>query len=120
MNNILLFLETFYIYFMFNHFKTTISVHHPFENILYGDFFTHPISSGLYESKICPLGNLVGKLFLIWSLVALFLDKKRFDTIHRIFIVLLFIGSLLLNLNAFIYMVPVFLFEIYLQYGGPI
>ena len=33
----------------------------------------------------------------------LFFDKKRFDTIHKIFIILLFIGSLLLNLNAFIY-----------------
>lgn len=115
MNKILLFLETLYIYFMFNHFKTTISVHHPFENIVGGNFLAHPISTGLYESKICPFGNLVGKLFLIWTLAILFLDKKRFDTIHKIFIVLLFIGSLLLNLNAFIYMIPVFLYEFYLQ-----
>ena len=120
MNKILLFLETVYIYYMFNHFKTDISIHHPFEKFLEDDFLKHPISTGVYESKICPLGNLVGKLFLIWSLVALFLDKKKFDKIHKIFIILLFIGSILLNMNAFMYMVPVFLLEIYLQYGGPI
>ena len=54
-------LEVVYIIYMFVIFQTKYSIHHPLEYIMeskLSNFFSHPISSDIYESKICSLVNI--------------------------------------------------------------
>ena len=96
-------LESLYLYYMFNIFKTKFSIHHPFEYLATGfNFIKHPISSNLYENKICPLGNLVGKLAIFWFIGRHFINKDLMIKLNRILIGILVISSLLMNMNAFI------------------
>ena len=116
MNNQILvsLLEGLYLYYMFNHFETKISINHPLEFIITGqhDFLKHPIATGIKESKICPLGNLVGKLAILWFLGRhLIKDNKKMIKINKILIGLLFFLSLLMNANAFIYILPIIFIE---------
>ena len=75
---ILSIIEGIYVYYMFNHFKTKISVHHPLEQYLFLNgncFLKHPISTGIYESKICSLGQIVGKLMIFWFIGRYFISN---------------------------------------------
>lgn len=107
-------IEGIYIIYMFNFFKTKWSIHHPLELLLEGNtYLQHPINTGDYENKICGLGNLVGFLLLIWFLFRWKLpDNVRLIWNKRI-IYLVTICSLLMNLNAFIYFIPILVFEYY-------
>ncbi len=115
-------LEAIYIWYMYTQFKTRISYNHPFEadilkfKILKSDFFQHPISTSKYGSKICPLGHLVGWLLPIWMvLYTLSQNKLPFlTTLHKIIWALVFVISFILNFNAWLYLVPVFMVESYL------
>ena len=114
------FIESFYIYFMYNIFKTKISFNHPLENILMkqpmSNYFKHPIQSDIYENKICPFGKLVSKMLVIWIFIRRYLSKKHKKTIKKInkfIFILVLIGSLIMNLNSFIYLIPIFIFELY-------
>ena len=106
-------IESVYIIYMFNYFKTRLYIHHPFEYLLLNEsvysFLKHPISSIEYENKICPLGNLVGYIFAIWIFLRNYFESK---IINKVIIYLILIGSLILNLNAFIYFIPLFIYEI--------
>ena len=108
-------IEAFYIYFMYNIFKTNISFNHPLESILMeksiNNYFKHPINSDIYENKICPFGKLVSKLLVIWIIIRNFINIKINKKINKIIFILVFIGSIIMNLNAFIYLIPVFIFE---------
>ena len=102
----------FYILFMFNYFKTTISINHPLEFYIVGnlgDYFKHPISSSYYESKICKFGQDIIRV------LALYLFYKSYYPVNKNFnyfvIFLTFIFSLM-NFNALIYLLPYFLYEI--------
>lgn len=108
---------------MFVFFKTSYSIHHPLEYIMDNqltDFFRHPISSDIYESKICPLGNILAKLSVIFFISRIFYylcfqtPEKRY-TFYVINVILAM--SLLMNLNAFIYLIPIFVVEYYLLYN---
>ena len=108
---------------MFVFFKTSYSIHHPLEYIMDNqltDFFRHPISSDIYESKICPLGNILAKLSVIFFISRIFYylcyqtPEKRY-TFYVISVILAM--SLLMNLNAFIYLIPIFVVEYYLLYN---
>ena len=111
------FIEAFYIFFMFNIFKTTITFHHPIEILIqdktnFLNFLKHPIYSSKYENKICMLGKIVS-----WFLVLWILNKKKLSSkintkrINYIIFSIFFIGTLLMNINSFIYMIPIFLYE---------
>ena len=113
--------RSYYIWFMYTQFKTTISIHHPLEagilSLLKGDFFQHPISTHKYESKICPLGHLVGWILPIWMIFYGVSNANIFlKIIHRIIWGLVFILSFILNMNAWIYLLPVFIIESYLEF----
>lgn len=112
---ILSFIEGTYLFYMFSHFKTRYSIHHPLEYIYNKyDFIKHPISTGLYENKICDLGDLVSKLLFFWFIIRHFIKNNiLMNKINTLFIVLLFIGSLVMNMNAFIYILPIIIFEMY-------
>ena len=65
-------LQGLYIAYMYNFFKTTKSIHHPFEYLVDGhNFIKHPVNTGLYENKICPIGNIVSFILLIWFIFRL-------------------------------------------------
>jgi hypothetical protein len=112
MNNIYIsLLESIYIIFMYNFFKTEKSFHHILEiiiNIKKGIFY-HPINTGLYENKICDFGKLSSFLISIWFLTRHFITKS--NELNKIFLKIIFIISLLMNLNAFIYLIPIFITE---------
>lgn len=113
-------IEALYILFMFNYFKTKYSVHLSWEYITQKHFFLkHPIRSEIYESKICPLGNLVGWLLPIWIFLRTYsylykVNTKYIFTLNYIFWGLILILSFLMNLNAFIYFIPAFILDTYL------
>ena len=114
MNYIKLF-ESLYIIFMYNFFKTRYSIHHPFEYLINSQnmyqFFSHPIYSGKYENKICVFGKYVSVLLVLWIV---FRKKyKIHKKINTVIFSTVLIGSLLMNLNAFIYMLPVFMYELW-------
>jgi hypothetical protein len=98
-----------YIFYMFNYFKTTYSIHHPFEYLFSSKLLKHPIRTGKYESKICLLGNYVGMFLLVWYCLR--------DTIHnkycnKLILYTLVIGSFIMNMNAFIYVLPLVLIDL--------
>ena len=92
---------SFYLFYIFRHFKTTYSFNHPFQLNLTG-WFKHPIRSSLYENKICDFGKL-SILFLIGTII--------FDNCiskNIVFIITLLLS--LLNMNAFVYLIPYFIY----------
>lgn len=112
-------IEALYILYMFNYFKTKYSVHLSWEYITQKhSFLKHPIRSGIYESKICPLGNLVGWVLPFWIAFRSYsylykLNTKYIFILNCILWGLILILSFLMNLNAFIYFTPVFILETY-------
>ena len=112
-------IEAFYILYMFNYFKTKYSVHLSWEYITQKhSFLRHPIKTGVYESKICPLGNLVGWLLPIWIFLRTYsyiykINSKYISILNYILWGVIFILSFFMNLNAFIYLIPVFILETY-------
>lgn len=119
MNNTLLcitIVESFYIFYMYNLFKTTFSVHHPFEVLLQKqnmyDFLKHPVSTGAYESKICLLGNIVSYVLIVWLWIRLYIkDTKKLFVWNTVLFTIVAVCALLMNMNAFLYLLPVFLYE---------
>ena len=115
-------LEVVYIIYMFVIFQTKYSIHHPLEYIMeskLSNFFSHPISSDIYESKICSFGKYLAKLSVIFFILRiiyyLYFDTK--ETWISFYIINLVLAlSLIMNLNAFIYLIPIFIIEYYLLY----
>ena len=101
---------------MYNIFKTTKSFHHPYELLIgekLSNFIKHPISTGIYENKICDFGKLISILLIIWIFIRILLKKKfKISLINNIIFMSVLIGSLILNINAFIYFIPIFIYEL--------
>ncbi len=118
MNKLYIFLNIFeaiYVYYMMNLFKTSYSLHLPFEKITqYHKLLIHPINTGKYESKICPLGQFVGMLLPIWIFLrVIYKDSNYIQIINNLIWIAIFILSFIMNINAFIYFVPAFFIELY-------
>ena len=116
MNKIIISLiEGLYILFMFNYFKTNYDINNPFEYIFTGNtyFLKHPISTGNYENKICPLGNLVGFLLLFWFIIRNYFNSHLITKLNNLILGITLIIAFILNWNAFLYFLPLFLFDIY-------
>ena len=72
-------IEAIYIYYMFNIFKTNYSIHHPMEYFILKhlpDYYYHPISTGKYESKICPSVIYVVNYLFYFFYLELFIIKS--------------------------------------------
>ena len=118
MNNLLQIsiLEAIYIIYMLRYFKTKYSFAHPL-TYFNSDMFYHPIGiSDVKESKICKFGHITSWYLAILLILRCILynnkliNKEIFLSINR----LIFFGVLsvsLLNLNAFIYLIPFFIIE---------
>ena len=108
-------IESIYIYFMYNLFKTSISFHSPLEILIQKNVSTylqHPISTGIYESKICQFGKNISVLIIIWLWLRLFLDKNNY--LNKLIFILIFICSFIMNINSFIYFIPIFIYEFFI------
>ena len=113
---IIIVIEAFYILYMFNFFKTEYSIHNPFEKFFTNNILlSHPIASGKYENKICILGNITGYILCIWIFIRLFYLKKNKITscVNNLIWISIAIIAFILNFNAFIYLIPLLIFEYY-------
>jgi len=114
--------ESLYMYYMYNIFKTKYSIHHPLEWIIGNSKYNvikHPIDTGLYESKICVLGKLVSILLILWIwfrfLLRKFVKNNFVQKINLFIFIIVALCSLLMNINAFIYYIPIYVYEIFLN-----
>tara|TARA_B100000401_G_C52800048_1_gene718044 strand:- start:1200 stop:1577 length:378 start_codon:yes stop_codon:yes gene_type:complete len=111
-------IEAIYIVYMYIFFKTTYSIHSPLEYYLSkNELWKHPINTGKYQNKICKIGSyasiIIAFLFVLRQFTCNTNNKKKCKTIARWILAYWVIVSLLTNLNAFIYMIPIIIVEIY-------
>jgi len=114
------FIEMGYVIFMWNYFKTKYSFHNIWEAPLMNhkqipDFFRHNINTERYESKICPLGNVAALALAGWiffrDMVAKNSLRKDIKNINLFIFSIIVVLSFIMNLNAFIYFIPIFIYE---------
>ena len=113
MKHILTLIELIYLYYMFFIFKTRYSIHHPFE-ILFQDipYARHPIQTGKYENKICDLGRYFFDIFVPFVIIKEYFPKMLNKRITLLMISFILSIAFLLNLNAFIYLIPITIVEL--------
>ena len=114
-------LESIYIIYMWNFFKTSYSFHNFWELSLMSwdkmpSFFHHQPNT--YINKVCPLGNLFAYLLAVWVIMYNIILTSRLKKKHPIISQLntIIFGTtaliaFIMNLNAFIYLIPVFIYE---------
>lgn len=108
-------LLAFYVFYMLNYFKTTFYIHHPIEIWLQGkdinQYFKHPVSSNEKSSKVCPLGNHVGLGLAIYLIFRYYFQAKTRGLLNCLVWTSVLGGSLVMNLNVFIYLLPAYLID---------
>ena len=117
-------IEAVYIVYMWNFFKTTYSFHNIWETNLMSipsipQFFKHQIKNTEYSNKICPLGNLSAYLLAIWIIITKIItprhlsnkSQQNLKTATKMIFIITAILAFIMNLNAFIYLIPVFVYE---------
>ena len=115
-NLLILLLECYYIIYMLIFFKTQYNIAHPltyFKN----DMFFHPIGMSSYpKSMICKFGKYMAIISSIFLFIRFFLfENSNFRNIylkyHKTMIYIL-ITLCFINLNALLYMIPIFMLEL--------
>jgi len=110
--------EVIYLFYMYFLFKTNVS----FSSAIFnkdvqnsGSFFIHDTNN--YENKICGFGKIMAIVAIILAFVRL-AYKNSDSIIYKTIIFDLICISLafLMNLNAFIYIIPLIICEIYIIY----
>ena len=110
---ILTLLQGIYIIYMLNYFKCIYSFAHPFFNFS-SSYFKHPIGiNKIPISNICKFGHEVSFYLVIFLILRNICINKYTKKISIIVLIITFLLSLL-NFNAFIYLIPHFIIEIYL------
>ena len=107
MNKIIIsFCQSLYLIYMFHYFKTSIDFNltASSDNWLFG----HP-SGDEYSLRICPFGRIAifPLIFIILGRHYLKISKKKI----KFFFILSFILSLM-NLNAIVYLIPIWFIEL--------
>ena len=116
MNNIKIFsiIEAFYVIFMLNYFKTRYSLAHPLSNFN-NNYLKHPI--GVSEkpvSNICEFGHSASWFLAAFILLRICFFKSKYNKYLSMFVLVIVASLSMLNFNAVAYLVPYFIFEIYL------
>ena len=116
MNNIKIFsiIEAFYVIFMLNYFKTRYSLAHPLSNFN-NNYLKHPI--GVSEkpvSNICEFGHSASWFLAAFILLRISFVKSKITKYVSIFVLIIVASLSLLNFNAVLYLMPFFIYEIYL------
>ena len=106
--------EIVYLTYMFYFFKTTFEIHHPLESsvVSMSDYLKHPIHSGEYESKICLFGKQAMILLIGFLVFRLFFNIPKVKVFSLVILLVASIVSML-NLNAFLYLLPYIFIELY-------
>ena len=109
-------LEGLYIIFMFNLFKTCKFIHHPFEQLFTNHpFLKHPISDSKYNNKICYFGKFSSYLLFIWLVIRYKIKNDNLKIkLNKIIWILVGLVAFIMNMNAFIYLLPILLIELFL------
>ena len=108
-----------YLVWMFRHFQTAFTVHHPLEALMQrhvGDYFKHPYGNTTYGRKICPFGQHAILVLVLFLWVRVYLEatgSASEATVRTLSGVALGITALcsLMNMNAVLYLVPYFVYE---------
>lgn len=122
-------IEAIYVLYMLRYFKTTVSFSYAkstrlLYKIAYNldidkNYVAHPDKSSIEsESHICNFGQDVSiliSLFFLLRAIMLYYNKKWYWKFNTVVILSIFILSFL-NMNAFVYLLPVFITEIYVMY----
>lgn len=106
--------EALYVIYILNYFKTRYSLSFPikYDN----NYFTHPIGIHEYpKSNICKFGHDMSWLLAIYLIIKGYLfttnkKKSRIIIINKLVLFTVFLFSLL-NLNAVVYLLPIFIIE---------
>lgn len=109
--------EVVYLFYMYFLFETSYNFNLAIfdKNIQdMGYFFVHNTSK--YENKICGFGKLMAIIAIILAFIRLY-SNSNFIYENIIFDIICLILALLMNMNAFIYIIPVLLCEIYIIYN---
>lgn len=111
--------EAFYVVYMLRYFKTKYSISYPFksENDTLNEWLKHPIgTSETSESKICKFGQ-VGSFYLalfygfrLLLLKQKYINQEIYLSLNRL-VFFIIISVSLINLNAFVYLLPIFILE---------
>jgi len=105
-------IEAIYVVFMLNYFKTKYSFAHPLSNFD-NSYFKHPIGiSPEPISNICEFGHNMSWVLALFILLRICVTKNKIMK-HVSTIVLIIVATVsLLNINAVIYLIPYFIYEI--------
>lgn len=116
-------IESIYILYMYNIYKTNRYFNNPVEVFLQKHIFEnnttmrHSMTTA-YTSKICKFGKLVSVflVILIYLRYRALMNKSSQNIMFysKIVLIVVMLFSIILNMNAFIYLLPVFAYEIYL------
>ena len=104
-------MESLYLIYMFRYFKTSINF-----DILkicwINKYLEHDIGN-TYGLKICPFGQDAILLLIVVLLLQNVIPIRKTEIIYSLYIALGL--SLLMNWNAFVYILPVFIIEKYIH-----
>lgn len=108
-----------YLVWMFRHFRTTFTVHHPLEALMQrhvGDYFKHPFGNTSYGRKICPFGRHAILVLVAFLWVRVYLEatgSANEATVRALSGAALGVTAVcsLMNMNAVVYLVPYFVYE---------
>lgn len=114
-------LEAIYIIYMFNYFKTRYSLAHPF-SYFRSKYLNHPIGyTKEPRNTICIFGKqvswILGAYLIIKSIILekniKVMNMKKFLLLNKTIMFIVLITSFM-NINALIYLLPIFVIEYYL------
>ena len=108
--------ESIYLFYMFFLYKSNYSFNYAiFDKHIQslGDFFVH--NNKYYNNKICVFGKYMAILAIIlaWTRVY-YINNKNIYTYTFGFDIFCLILSILMNMNAFIYIIPLIFTEMYI------
>ena len=123
--NYLLFsiIEGAYIIYMFNFFKTrysfdifslsNLSINFLKRIGVSENFIKHPINTSNFKiSHICPFGHFIAWFIALYLILRPYFNIKINSCLNKTLMGILFVGSLM-NTNATLYLLPVFIIELY-------
>ena len=116
MNKIKNLFISFYLVYIMCFFKTKLCFNTIWNKKIQANYdyklLKHSIDDNLLSNKVCPFGHIISILFAIWIYFRICIKNQKWRTyINNTLWIIYILGGLLLNLNVFIYILPVFLID---------
>lgn len=114
-------LEAIYVIYILRYYKTTHSFIIPendnIQNLFSGNYIKHnTYNTDTPEHHICKFGrdvSLIIGLYLFVRVYYIYNNKKWNWTLNKLMVFIIFICSFM-NMNAVVYLIPFFIFELYI------